>query len=882
MFEVDEKNPLNYLDYKSNGVCGAATGSVEWQISPDLINDSVMRKQLYFRYFDGLTGNMRASSDNLLVYTDAVLSIDSITCKNLPKSKNGSFYVKVQCGENSRYKTTLSTTCVWSDLNFIFNADRSREIQFIVKEKNWRSNQVVGEANIAVADLVFKKNQEFASVLWQHNSEKKNYNLQIHIACHFVPQYKESVSETMKNLLSSELIKEKQQTSMCESRSDSSAISSSMITDTSSLLSDPINGLPPGWEARVDGSGRILYLDHKNKTTSWKPPTILEPDSDDQNDIFNSNVRYLNSRRTVTANVDKNGNQFSRPINLLCSPNFLNLLRDNPESLKTYNESIYLKHIIHKIRKNPDVFLKYSQHKELVDFLNSFADKTQPLPNGWQIARRQQMDQRLYIDHYSRQITLIDPRLPVDTKIRTRSAPPQRRKHDSNGNTLTEIVERTDEIANMVKLRFPEIAPRICQKLNVIKHHGPNALLRFANDVDVITAISVLDDTVAPTPKTAFEEKVHYFYQSLQRAGHGQGPGKIKFKLRRSHLMNDAYDKILSVDAVHLKKYHMSVNFAEEEGLDYGGPSRELFFLLSRELFNPYYGLFECSTDNYTVQVSAMSKFVENSCQWMELCGRVLGLALIHRCMIDTFFTRPFYKMLLGEPYKLEDLQLMDLQYYNSLLWIRNNKITSDLELTFNTSEEIAGEIVEQELLPGGKQIKVTEGNKEEFISLMIRWRVEKNAEAQNKAILRGLYSLIDREYLRVFDAEQLELVLSGTVEINIEDWRANTEYKGGYSDGHVVVRWFWKTVHSFSNADRLKLLQFVTGTSSVPFEGFKALRGSDGFKKFTIEKYGNETYLPRAHTCFNRLDLPPYPTQQTLLTKLQIAISESSSYAIE
>lgn len=67
---------------------------------------------------------------------------------------------------------------------------------------------------------------------------------------------------------------------------------------------------------------------------------------------------------------------------------------------------------------------------------------------------------------------------------------------------------------------------------------------------------------------------------------------------------------------------------------------------------------------------------------------------------------------------------------------------------------------------------------------------------------------MIDREYLRVFDAQQLELVLSGTVEINIEDWRANTEYKGGYFDNHVVIRWFWKTVHSFSNADRLKLLQ--------------------------------------------------------------------------
>ncbi len=51
--------------------------------------------------------------------------------------------------------------------------------------------------------------------------------------------------------------------------------------------------------------------------------------------------------------------------------------------------------------------------------------------------------------------------------------------------------------------------------------------------------------------------------------------------------------------------------------LDYGGPSREFFFLLSRELFNPYYGLFEYSAnDTYTVQVSPVSAVVENSKDW--------------------------------------------------------------------------------------------------------------------------------------------------------------------------------------------------------------------------------------------------------------------------
>lgn len=51
--------------------------------------------------------------------------------------------------------------------------------------------------------------------------------------------------------------------------------------------------------------------------------------------------------------------------------------------------------------------------------------------------------------------------------------------------------------------------------------------------------------------------------------------------------------------------------------LDYSGPSREFFFLLSQELFNPYYGLFEYSAnDTYTVQISPMSAFVENHLEW--------------------------------------------------------------------------------------------------------------------------------------------------------------------------------------------------------------------------------------------------------------------------
>lgn len=136
---------------------------------------------------------------------------------------------------------------------------------------------------------------------------------------------------------------------------------------------------------------------------------------------------------------------------------------------------------------------------------------------------------------------------------------------------------------------------------------------------------------------------------------------------------------------------------------------------------------------------------------------------------------------------------------------------------------------------------------------------------------------MVDSRLVSVFDARELELVIAGTVEIDLGDWRSNTEYRGGmcalvltqvflfiffivffhytlpswrrslgYHDGHIVMRWFWAAVERFNNEQRLRLLQFVTGTSSVPYEGFASLRGSNGLRRFCIEKWGKVTSLPR------------------------------------
>lgn len=104
------------------------------------------------------------------------------------------------------------------------------------------------------------------------------------------------------------------------------------------------------------------------------------------------------------------------------------------------------------------------------------------------------------------------------------------------------------------------------------------------------------------------------------------------------------------------------------------------------------------------------------------------------------------------------------------------------------------------------------------------------------------------------------------------DDWTKFTDYRG-YEKTDQVIEWFWQCIRSWPDERKARLLQFTTGTSRVPVNGFKDLQGSDGPRRFTIEKSGDPSGLPRSHTCFNRLDLPPYTDYESLEQKLLFAI---------
>lgn len=289
-----------------------------------------------------------------------------------------------------------------------------------------------------------------------------------------------------------------------------------------------------------------------------------------------------------------------------------------------------------------------------------------------------------------------------------------------------------------------------------------------------------------------YKQKYEYFKSQLRKPTHV--PNKLEIKVRRVSIFEDSYRVLNLVKNTDLLKTKLWIEFEGETGLDYGGLAREWFYLLSKEMFNPYYGLFEYSAmDNYTLQINPFSGLCnEEHLNYFKFIGRVAAMAIYHGKLLEAFFIRPFYKMMLEKPIDLKDMEAVDMEYYNSLLWIKEND-PSELMLTFCVDEELFGTKNQRELKANGANIDVTNENKDEYIKLVIEWRFVARVKEQMQAFFDGFGSIVPLNALKIFDENELELLMCGIQNIDVKDWKKNTLYKGDYYPNHVIVQWFWR-----------------------------------------------------------------------------------------
>lgn len=174
--------------------------------------------------------------------------------------------------------------------------------------------------------------------------------------------------------------------------------------------------------------------------------------------------------------------------------------------------------------------------------------------------------------------------------------------------------------------------------------------------------------------------------------------------------------------------------------------------------------------------------------------------------------------------------------------------------------------------------------NKADYVSLYVSWRLSRDTGKQLEALKSGLFEIVPSSFLSIFDSRELELVLCGLASIDVDDWERNTKY-GHLTADTELVTWFWSIVRSMDDVNRARLLQFCTGTSRVPVAGFKNLRGatnkdSNSVRRFSIVLVeGPPALFPKAHTCFNRLDIPIYESREQFAEKLHFAINETMGF---
>lgn len=200
------------------------------------------------------------------------------------------------------------------------------------------------------------------------------------------------------------------------------------------------------------------------------------------------------------------------------------------------------------------------------------------------------------------------------------------------------------------------------------------------------------------------------------------------------------------------------------------------------------------------------------------------------------------------------------------------------LALTFTVTSDLFGAKQEVDLIPNGSNTPVTKENRIRYIYHMADYLLNTQLREQSAAFRYGLSDLINPEWLRLFNAQELQMLISGAeASIDIEDLKANTNYSGGFHDNHPTINLFWAAIATFNDEELRSLIKFVTSCPRPPLLGFGWL-----YPKFCIHSAGEETdRLPTSSTCMNLLKLPKYQDFDSLREKLLYAIKSGAGFEL-
>lgn len=376
--------------------------------------------------------------------------------------------------------------------------------------------------------------------------------------------------------------------------------------------------------------------------------------------------------------------------------------------------------------------------------------------------------------------------------------------------------------------------------------------------------------SIESAKELSFEDKKKWFKLQMDKIRIPWVCGADQLHVSHKNLVDSA---LKNIKKVHMHK-EVKIVFEEEKNVnDAGGLLREFIQLLCQETFSKEYRMFvKTQTDEIMYTINPGAPDTPRTVELYNLIGKVIGKALFEQMSLPMQFDHLLLKQIIQKDFDLEDLAYLDKQLYKSLKFLRENSIDKDdiFDEYFVVTSPIDGE--EIELTPDGKDIRICDENKEEYIDLILEWFGRNSIEMQLEALLEGLFEVVPKENFKVFSVQELEMMLYGLPFIDVNDWESTTVYKGGYYKNHQTIKLFWEVIRDLNQEQLSKFFYFCTGSKRPPVEGFSALQSNRGeIQKFTIEsvKFSKDNASLKAHTCFNRLDLPTYSDK----TQIQHAV---------
>ena len=370
--------------------------------------------------------------------------------------------------------------------------------------------------------------------------------------------------------------------------------------------------------------------------------------------------------------------------------------------------------------------------------------------------------------------------------------------------------------------------------------------------------------------KIGINQKLDELKKSIQSRKISWEKGFCQLDLTRDEILVKSMEQIEKVDLFK----ELKINFIGEICYDAGGIIREWFTIIFRTLEGNKLKLFIPSdNDNFSYNINPFLKHNNENFKYFNFIGKLIGKALLDNITLNICFNKMIYKMMLQEDIIFEDLKEIDTQLYNSLKNLKSNpgndndKNIEDLGIYYNIEmKDVINQRHSLDLIENGKNIIVK--NIDDYINKRIQF-LKGIYEPFIQKIRDGLFKIIPKDKIQILNSDEFDLVLNGKPFIDLEEWKENTHYKRPYFRSHKVIRWFWEVLGELTQKQLSNFLMFSTGSSRVPYGGFNALESNRGNKaNFTIESiqynFGVKNYI-KAHTCFNRIDLPLFPNKEEL-----------------